>query len=108
VVTLTLMAISYAERLRLLVHIIRNLGKYGITSDKLKEVAYDIKRQIDHPEGMEILDEIFRVRKLEERLERQEVGRCEEVVKALLLTLMAIRFFTRVRRTDNHTQIPTL
>lgn len=55
-------------------HIIRNLGKYGITSDKLKEVAYDAKRQIKPPERMEILDEIFRVRKLEERLERQEVG----------------------------------
>ncbi|KAL1967687.1 hypothetical protein VTN77DRAFT_2944 [Rasamsonia byssochlamydoides] len=61
------------QRLRLLVHIIRNLGKYGITSDKLKEVAYDAKRQIKPPERMEILDEIFRVRKLEERLERQEV-----------------------------------
>ncbi|KKA25184.1 hypothetical protein T310_0775 [Rasamsonia emersonii CBS 393.64] len=61
------------QRLRLLVHIIRNLGKYGITSDKLKEVAYDAKRQIKPPERMEILVEIFRVRKLEERLERQEV-----------------------------------
>lgn len=62
------------ERLRLLVHILRKLGKYGITSDKLKEVAYDAKRQIKPPERMEILEEIFRVRKLEERFERGEVG----------------------------------
>ncbi|KAL1860153.1 hypothetical protein Plec18170_002102 [Paecilomyces lecythidis] len=61
------------ERLRLLVHILRKLGKYGITSDKLKEVAYDAKRQIKPPERMEILEEIFRVRKLEERFERGEV-----------------------------------
>ncbi|KAJ9268401.1 hypothetical protein DTO212C5_5553 [Paecilomyces variotii] len=61
------------QRLRLLIHILRKLGKYGITSDKLKEVAHDAKRQIKPPERMEILDEIFRVRKLEERFERGEV-----------------------------------
>jgi hypothetical protein len=57
-----------------MVHIIRNLGRHGVTADKLKEVAYDAKRQLNAPEKMEVLDEIFRVRKLEERFERDEVG----------------------------------
>ncbi|OXV07331.1 hypothetical protein Egran_04904 [Elaphomyces granulatus] len=61
------------QRLCLMVHIIRNLGRHGVTADKLKEVAYDAKRQLNAPEKMEVLDEIFRVRKLEERFERDEV-----------------------------------
>ncbi|KAL2000643.1 hypothetical protein VTN02DRAFT_2808 [Thermoascus thermophilus] len=61
------------QRLRLLIHIFRKLGKYGITAEKLREVAHDSKRQIKPPERIEILDEIFRVRKLEERFERGEV-----------------------------------
>jgi len=56
---------------RLLIHIIRKLG---IESDKLKDIAHDIKRQIEPQERIDILDELFRVRKLEEQLERQEVG----------------------------------
>ncbi|OJJ41556.1 hypothetical protein ASPWEDRAFT_271934 [Aspergillus wentii DTO 134E9] len=62
-----------AQRLRLLIHILRKLGKYNITSEKLQEVAHDAKRQIKPLDKLEILDEIFRVRKLEERYERGEV-----------------------------------
>ncbi|KKK22477.1 hypothetical protein ARAM_000617 [Aspergillus rambellii] len=61
------------QRLRLLIHILRKLGKFGITSDKLQEVAHDSKRQLRPEEKMEILNEIFRVRRLEERFERGEV-----------------------------------
>ncbi|KAJ6002066.1 hypothetical protein N7522_007293 [Penicillium canescens] len=60
-------------RIELLLHIIRHLGSYGITADKLKEVAGDTKRSLKHPSHVEIIYEILRVRKMEERLERGEV-----------------------------------
>lgn len=66
------------ERLRLLIHILRKLGRFNITSEKLQEVAQDSKRQLRPEESMEdkmeILNEIFKVRRLEERFERGEVG----------------------------------
>lgn len=57
----------------LLIHIIRKLSAYGITADKLKEVAGDTKRSLKHPSHVEIIYEILRVRKMEERFERGEV-----------------------------------
>ncbi|KAJ6110304.1 hypothetical protein N7486_002539 [Penicillium sp. IBT 16267x] len=60
-------------RIELLLHIIRKLGGYGITADKLKEVAGDTKRSLKHPSHVEIIYEILRVRKMEERFERGEV-----------------------------------
>ncbi|KAJ5109313.1 hypothetical protein N7456_005988 [Penicillium angulare] len=60
-------------RIELLLHIIRKLGVYGITADKLKEVAGDTKRSLKHASHVEIIYEILRVRKMEERLERGEV-----------------------------------
>lgn len=66
--------ISPLDRIELLVHIIRNLGSHGITADKLKEVAGDTKRSLKHPSHVDIIYEILRVRKMEERFERGEVG----------------------------------
>ncbi|KAJ5323810.1 hypothetical protein N7476_002410 [Penicillium atrosanguineum] len=60
-------------RIELLLHIIRKLGGHGITADKLKEVAGDTKRSLKHPSHVEIIFEILRVRKMEERFERGEV-----------------------------------
>ncbi|KAJ5573878.1 uncharacterized protein N7459_008305 [Penicillium hispanicum] len=60
-------------RIELLLHIIRKLGAYGITADKLKEVAGDTKRSLKHASHVEIIYEILRVRKMEERFERGEV-----------------------------------
>ncbi|PYH41730.1 uncharacterized protein BP01DRAFT_160976 [Aspergillus saccharolyticus JOP 1030-1] len=60
------------ERLELLLHIIRNLGQHGITPEDLQDVAHDCRRQIPQ-ERMLILDEIFRVRKMEVRYEMGEV-----------------------------------
>ncbi|KAJ5576019.1 hypothetical protein N7535_002945 [Penicillium sp. DV-2018c] len=60
-------------RIELLLHIIRKLGSYGITADKLKEVAGDTKRSLKHASHVEIIYEILRVRKMEERFERGEV-----------------------------------
>jgi hypothetical protein len=57
----------------LLIHIIRKLAAFGITADKLKEVAGDTKRSLKHPSHVEIIYEILRVRKMEERFERGEV-----------------------------------
>ncbi|KAJ5689407.1 hypothetical protein N7462_003799 [Penicillium macrosclerotiorum] len=60
-------------RIELLLHIIRKLGSQNITADKLKEVAGDTKRSLKHPSHVEIIYEILRVRKMEERFERGEV-----------------------------------
>lgn len=56
-----------------MIHIIRKLGYIGVTADKLKEVAGDTKRSLKHPSHVEIIYEILRVRKMEERFERGEV-----------------------------------
>ncbi|KAJ9482721.1 hypothetical protein VN97_g10703 [Penicillium thymicola] len=61
-------------RIGLLLHIIRKLGTYGITADKLKDVADDTKRSLKHTSHVEIIYEILRVRKMEERFERGEVN----------------------------------
>lgn len=65
--------LSLPDRIQLLLHIIRKLGDHGITADKLKEVAGDTKRNLKHPSHLEIIFEILRVRKVEERYERGEV-----------------------------------
>ncbi|EDP50758.1 hypothetical protein AFUB_070990 [Aspergillus fumigatus A1163] len=63
------------ERLSLLIHIIRKLGRFGITTDQLQEIAHDCKRRLSSPHKLQILDEVFRVRRIEERYERGEVGK---------------------------------
>ncbi|EFR00508.1 hypothetical protein MGYG_03511 [Nannizzia gypsea CBS 118893] len=61
------------ERIRLLVHIFRKLGKtHGITADKLEEAGRDAQRQIKPRERLDILDEIYKVRRAEECYERGE------------------------------------
>lgn len=52
----------------------RKLGKFGITPDKLQEVAHDSKRQLRPTSKIEVLDEVFKVRRMEERYELGEVG----------------------------------
>ncbi|KAH1912482.1 hypothetical protein KXW47_007892, partial [Aspergillus fumigatus] len=61
------------QRLSLLIHIIRKLGRFGITTDQLQEIAHDCKRRLSSPHKLQILDEVFRVRRIEERYERGEV-----------------------------------
>ncbi|KAB8075909.1 hypothetical protein BDV29DRAFT_189797 [Aspergillus leporis] len=61
------------QRIRLLIHIVRKLGKFGITPEKLQEVAHDSKRQLRPTSKIDVLDEIFKVRRMEERHERGEV-----------------------------------
>lgn len=64
----------FTERVALLVHILRKLDSCGITPEKLQEVAHDARRQLKPPEKIEIFDEIFRVRRMEQRYERGEIG----------------------------------
>ncbi|KAH2221182.1 hypothetical protein KXW71_002110 [Aspergillus fumigatus] len=61
------------QRLSLLIHIIRKLGRFGITTDQLQEIARDCKRRLTDPHKLLILDEVFRVRRIEERYERGEI-----------------------------------
>jgi len=53
----------------------RKLGRWGITAEKLREVAQDSKRSLRGPEKLEEMEEMLKVRKLEERYERGEVGK---------------------------------
>lgn len=72
------------ERIRLLIHIIRRLGRFNITPDKLQEVAYDSKRQLRPMNKIEVLDEVFKVRRMEERYERGEIGMHHQALSATL------------------------
>ncbi|KAF3403911.1 Uncharacterized protein F1880_010277 [Penicillium rolfsii] len=61
-------------RIKLLLHIIRELGYLGITAEKLKDVAGDTKRSLKPPSHVEIIYEILRVRKMEERYQKGEAS----------------------------------
>ncbi|KAF3484301.1 uncharacterized protein GIQ15_03625 [Arthroderma uncinatum] len=61
------------ERIRLLIHLFRKLGNNGITANKLEEAGRDAQSQIKPRERLDILDEIYKVRRAEESYERGEV-----------------------------------
>ncbi|KAL2008839.1 hypothetical protein VTN00DRAFT_7033 [Thermoascus crustaceus] len=63
-----------AERIRLLIHILRELREsHGITAEKLREAGMDVRRQIVPTERLSILDEIYYVRQAEERYLNGEI-----------------------------------
>ncbi|KAJ5197877.1 uncharacterized protein N7498_006994 [Penicillium cinerascens] len=56
------------DRLRLLVHILCEMkDTHGVTADKLREAGQDVRRQISPPNRLQVLDEIYFVRQMEER-----------------------------------------
>ncbi|PWY91440.1 hypothetical protein BO94DRAFT_544820 [Aspergillus sclerotioniger CBS 115572] len=61
------------ERVELLVHIVRKVQRHDINADKLLDIAFDCRRQLKEQEKFAIIEEIFKVRRLEERYERGEV-----------------------------------
>lgn len=64
-----------SERIRLLIHILRELGdSHGITAEKLRDAGQDVRRQIQPTERLKVLDEIYYVRTAEERYLRGEIG----------------------------------
>ncbi|QKX60492.1 uncharacterized protein TRUGW13939_07637 [Talaromyces rugulosus] len=63
--------LTKGPRLRLLVHIIQQLGSI-VTAEDLEGATSGDRRHID-PSKVWMLDELFRVRKLEESFERKEV-----------------------------------
>ncbi|KAJ5111376.1 hypothetical protein N7532_001911 [Penicillium argentinense] len=55
-------------RLKLLVHILCELkDSHGVTADKLREAGQDVRRTIDPPSRLQVLDEIYFVRRMEEQ-----------------------------------------
>ncbi|KAJ5864469.1 uncharacterized protein N7529_006385 [Penicillium soppii] len=56
------------DRLRLLVHILCELkDSHGVTTDKLRDAGQDVRRQITPAHRLCVLDEIYYVRRMEER-----------------------------------------
>ncbi|OOQ81719.1 hypothetical protein PEBR_42893 [Penicillium brasilianum] len=56
------------DRLKLLVHILCELkDSHGVTADKLREAGQDVRRQITPSHRLQVLDEIYFVREMEER-----------------------------------------
>ncbi|KAJ5153371.1 uncharacterized protein N7482_009849 [Penicillium canariense] len=56
------------DRLRLLVHILCELkNSHGVTADKLRDAGQDVRRQITPANRLQVLDEIYFVRQMEER-----------------------------------------
>lgn len=63
------------DRLRLLVHILCELrGSHGITAEKLDDAGQDVRRSISPASKLDILDEIYYVRQIEERFMDGEIG----------------------------------
>lgn len=64
------------ERILLLIHILRELGEsHDVTAEKLRDAGQDVRRSISPPERLQILDEVYSVRHMEERYLRGEI--CE-------------------------------
>ncbi|KAJ5668440.1 uncharacterized protein N7477_007010 [Penicillium maclennaniae] len=62
------------DRLRLLVHILCEMkDSHGVTADKLREAGQDVRRQISPPNRLQVLDEIYFVRSMEERFINGEI-----------------------------------
>lgn len=55
------------DRIKLLCHIISNVGEHGVTADKLEQVVSG--SQLKDPSRGELIYDILRVRKMEEQLE---------------------------------------
>ncbi|KAJ6157450.1 hypothetical protein N7470_005042 [Penicillium chermesinum] len=56
------------DRVRLLVHILCELrDSHGITVEKLREASQEARRHINPPNRLEVLDEIYFVRRMEEK-----------------------------------------
>ena len=63
------------ERVRLLIHILCELrASHDIIADKLKEAGQDVRRQISPAERLEVLDEIYYVRQMEEHYLSGDIG----------------------------------
>jgi len=74
-----LYANPWIDRLRLLVHILCEMkDSHGVTADKLREAGQDVRRQISPPNRLQVLDEIYFVRQMEERFLNGEIGRLSD------------------------------
>ncbi|QGA22148.1 hypothetical protein EYB26_009862 [Talaromyces marneffei] len=63
------------ERIQLLIHILRELGEsHDVTAEKLRDAGQDVRRSISPPERLQILDEVYSVRHMEERYLRGEIS----------------------------------
>jgi hypothetical protein len=68
------------ERIKLLVHLLRNLGQsHNITAEKLREAGQDVRRSISPPERLQILDEVYSVRHMEERYMTDDICKCRDI-----------------------------
>lgn len=71
------------DRVQLLVHLVQNLLPMGITADLFEESVGDVRRhlvpQSKAEEKAAMLEEIIRVRKIEERYLRNEIGMYREL-----------------------------
>jgi hypothetical protein len=66
---------SVIDRLRLLVHILCELrDRHGVTAEKLREAGQDVRRQISPANRLEVLDEIYFVRQMEEQFLDGKIG----------------------------------
>ncbi|OQE10120.1 hypothetical protein PENFLA_c001G07947 [Penicillium flavigenum] len=59
------------NRIELFLHILRELSDYGVTADKFEEIVTNTK--LKDPKNVQIIYELLRVRKMEQRFERGEV-----------------------------------
>lgn len=69
------MLTNQLDRLKLLVHILCELkDSHGVTAEKLREAGQDVRRQISPANRLQVLDEIYFVRQMEERYIDGKIG----------------------------------
>lgn len=73
--------LTTTDRLHLLVHILCELkDSHGVTADKLREAGQDVRRQITPEHRLQVLDEIYFVRQLEEQYLNGEISTAHKLL----------------------------
>ncbi|CAG8905469.1 unnamed protein product [Penicillium egyptiacum] len=98
------------DRLRLLVHILCELkDSHGVTTGKLRDAGQDVRRQITPAHRLQVLDEIYFVRQMEEQFLDGEIGMCHTALTQGLISstnhvgiLVPIDASTLIQVTQTH------
>jgi hypothetical protein len=93
--------------LKLLVHILCELkDSHGVTADKLREAGQDVRRQITPGHRLQVLDEIYFVREMEERYLDGDLGMQINFLGAHQWSVHLLEVDANARLQVIHTHLP--
>lgn len=97
----------FTDRLKLLVHILCELkDTHGVTADKLREAGQDVRRQITPGHRLQVLDEIYFVREMEERYLDGDLGMQIDLLGAYQRSFYSLEVDANARLQVIHTHLP--